>query len=186
VGGGRQTRFSPFPCCSRRQTCQSTGRGGDASARADPATVPGVASAISGTTALAAPFAGTGHAAIGGETDGLKARSQALERARRAALEAAIDQLGARDAATRKQVLANPGGWTGSYRVLQHSDDGATATAMVSVEIDTARLGKALAGPATGAPSDEPPLLPSLTVDATGLPRGAGGRSCGAGCWRPG
>lgn len=135
------------------------------------ATTAFVTLAISGSSALASPFAGTGHAAIGGETDGLKARSQALERARRTALEAAIEQVGAADAATRKQVLANPGAWTGSYRVLQQSDDGATATAVVSVEIDTARLAKALAGTATGAPSFErPPLQPSLTVDAKGCP----------------
>lgn len=138
------------------------------------ATVTGVALAISGTTALAAPFAGTGHAAIGGETDGLKARNQALERARRAALEAAIDQLGVTDAAVRKQVLQSPGAWTGSYRVLQQSDDGATATAVVSVEIDTAKLAKSLAGSGATSPAGTglPPLLPSLSVQAKGCPEG--------------
>lgn len=134
----------------------------------------GVALAISGSSALAAPFAGTGHAAIGGATDGLKARSQALERARRTALEAAIEQVGAGDPASRKSVLANPNAWTGKYRVLQQSDDGATATATVSVEIDTARLAKALATPgaSAGAASGLPPLLPSLTVAAQGCPEG--------------
>lgn len=115
-----------------------------------------------GADALAAPFAGTGHAAIGGEVDGLKARDQALERARKAALEAAILQIGAADPAARKQVLAAPTVWTRSYRVLKQDDDGATATAMVSVEIDTAKLSKALAAP--GAPATGPGPGPGLTV----------------------
>lgn len=133
--------------------------------------VTGMTLAISGQTALAAPFSGTGHAAIGGETDGLAARNQALERARRAALELAIDQHGAVDPGLRKQVLARPAAWTGSYRVLQQSDDGATATAVVSVEIDTARLAKALAvAGAAGAGSGLPPLLPSLAVQQDGCP----------------
>lgn len=127
-----------------------------------------------GPDALAAPFAGTGHAAIGDKVDALKARDQALERARKAALEAAVEQLGVGDAATRKQVLAAPAVWTRSYRVLRQDDDGATATAMVSVEIDTARLGKALAGagvPAT--PSTNMTLLPGLEVSNSGCPAGA-------------
>lgn len=113
--------------------------------------------AISGENALAAPFAGTGHAGIGGKVDGLKARDQALERARKVALEAAIEQIGAsnptapNDPTARKQVLATPGVWTRSYRVLRQDDDGATATAVVSVEIDTARLSKALAAPGAAA-----------------------------------
>lgn len=49
--------------------------------------------------------------------------------------------------------------WTRSYRVLQQGDDGATATAVVSVEIDTARLGKALALPAPAAASEGPALV---------------------------
>ena len=73
------------------------------------ATVLGVLVAISAGDALAAPFAGTGHAGIGGKVDGLKARDQALERARKVALEAAIEQLGASDPTARKQVLAAPG-----------------------------------------------------------------------------
>ncbi len=171
VGFACVSQVFAVPLPAPRQTCQSTGVAATRVHALILATVTGVASTISGTTALAAPFAGTGHAAIGGETDGQKARSQALERARKAALEAAIEQLGTSDAAIRKQVLANPSGWTGSYRVLQHSDDGATATAIVSVEIDTARLGKVLAGSGAGTTSGGlPPLLPSLTVDAKGCP----------------
>lgn len=127
-----------------------------------------------GAEALAAPFAGTGHAAIGDKVDALKARDQALERARKAALEAAVDQLGAGDPLARKQVLAAPAVWTRSYRVLRQDDDGATATAMVSVEIDTARLGKALAGAGTTpAPATNMTLLPGLEVSNSGCPASA-------------
>ena len=124
--------------------------------------------------ALAAPFAGTGHAAIGDKVDALKARDQALERARKAALEAAMEQLGAGDPAARKQVLASPAVWTRSYRVLRQDDDGATATAMVSVEIDTARLGKVLAGAlGSPAPATNMTLLPGLVVNNSGCPASA-------------
>ncbi len=127
-----------------------------------------------GEVALAAPFAGTGHAAIAGEVDGLKARDQALERARKAALEAAVDQIGAGDPAARKQVLAAPTVWTRSYRVLRQDDDGATATAVVSVEIDTARLGKALAAPGAAAASPGTTssivVLPGLELASKGCP----------------
>lgn len=120
---------------------------------------------------LAAPFGGTGHAAIGGKTDGLQARGQALERARKAALEAAIEQIGAVDPAARKRVLDEAPVWTRAYRVLQQGDDGATATAVVSVEIDTARLAKTLALPAAPAASAGPALV---AVREEGCPEGAG------------
>jgi hypothetical protein len=131
-----------------------------------------MALAISGADALAAPFAGTGHAAIGGDVDALAARDQALARARKQALEAAVEQVGAADPALRKQVLAAPGAWTGAYRVLQQGDDGATATAVVSVEIDTARLAKALAAGGAASPG-LPPLLPALDLRARDCPAGA-------------
>ena len=127
---------------------------------------------------MLAPFAGTGHAGIGGDVDGLKARGQALERARKAALEAAIDQVGGVEPAARKQVLAAPNVWTRSYRVLRQDDDGATATAVVSVEIDTAKLGKALAGPGAGTGSATSSggsgvmVLPGLELRSEGCPRG--------------
>lgn len=133
----------------------------------------GLMLAISAADALAAPFTGTGHAAISGDADSLKARGQALERARKLALEAAIEQIGASDPAARKQVLASPGAWTRSYRVLRQDDDGATATAVVAVEIDTARLAKALAAP--GAPATTTTtgglvLLPSLDLKLAECP----------------
>ncbi|HEY0137225.1 MAG TPA: hypothetical protein VGB85_24245, partial [Nannocystis sp.] len=123
---------------------------------------------------MLAPYAGTGHAAIGGEVDGLKARDQALERARKAALEAAIDQIGAVAPAAKKQVLASHTVWTRSYRVLRQDDDGATATAVVSVEIDTAKLGKTLAGPASGTTTASPSftVLPGLDLKSEGCPQG--------------
>ncbi len=135
------------------------------------AALPSMAS-IAAMRMVAAPFAGTGHAAIGGEVDGLRARDQALERARKAALEAAIQQLGAVDPAARKQVLAAPGVWTRSYRVLRQDDDGATATAVVSVEIDTARLAKTLSGPAAGTATPSPGVhvLPGLELKSSGCP----------------
>ena len=133
----------------------------------------GLALVIPGADALAAPFTGTGNAAIGGEVDGLKARSQALERARKAALEAAVEQVGAGDPGARKQILAAPTVWTRSYRVLRQDDDGATATAEVSVEIDTAKLSKALAAPgsqSTASPSLT--LLPGLELRSSDCPAG--------------
>ncbi len=137
----------------------------------------GLALVIPGADALAAPFAGTGHAAIGGEVDGMKARSQALERARKSALEAAIEQVGAGDPGARKQILAAPTVWTRSYRVLRQDDDGATATAVVSVEIDTAKLGKALAVPgATGTATATPILvLPALELRSSDCPESLAG-----------
>ncbi len=134
------------------------------------AAVLGVLVAISAGDALAAPFAGTGHAGIGGKVDGLKARDQALERARKVALEAAIEQIGAGDPTARNQVLAAPGVWTRSYRVLRQDDDGATATAVVSVEIDTARLAKALATPGAGGPASTLVVLPALELRTSECP----------------
>ena len=138
------------------------------------AALPAPKAAMMATMAMFAPFAGTGHAAIGGDVDGLKARDQALERARKAALEAAIDQQGAVTPAAKKQVLASHTVWTRSYRVLRQDDDGATATAVVSVEIDTAKLGKTLAGPASGASAAGPSftVLPGLDLKSEGCPQG--------------
>ncbi len=119
--------------------------------------------------ALAAPYAGTGHAAIGGKVDLLKARDQALERARKAALEAALDQLGG-DPSARKQVLASSSVWTRSYRVLRQDDDGATATAVVSVEIDTAKLSKAIAASQPPATTTPLVLLPQLALTSDACP----------------
>jgi hypothetical protein len=126
--------------------------------------------ALLAAPALAAPFPGTGHAPVSDKVDGLKARGQALERARRAALEAALEQVGITDPAQRKKILDEAAVWTRAYRVLRQGDDGATATAEVSVEIDTARLAKAVtqAGPAGTA--REPPAL--VAVRDEGCPQG--------------
>lgn len=129
-----------------------------------------VAATLTSAEAGAAPFAGTGNAAIGGKTDNLKARGQALERARKAALESALEQLGPVDPAVRVKILNEAAVWTRSYRVLQQGDDGATATATVSVEIDTARLSKALALPAAPAAKSEGPTLAG--VHDEGCPSG--------------
>lgn len=114
---------------------------------------------LGGLPAWAAPFAGTGHAPISEKVDSLKARNQALERARRAALEAALEQVGPPDAVQRKKILDDAAVWTRAYRVLQQGDDGATATAVVSVEIDTGRLSKVLALPVAPAAKEGPALV---------------------------
>lgn len=135
-----------------------------------------LASALVGAPAAAAPFAGTGQAAIGDKADNVKARGQAVERARRAALEGALEQMGPAEPGARKRVLDEAGVWTRAYRVLQQSDDGATATAVVSVEIDTARLAKALAGAGpAAAPAPAQSGAPALAqVRDEGCPAGAG------------
>ncbi|MBZ5711315.1 hypothetical protein [Nannocystis pusilla] len=114
---------------------------------------------LGGAPAWAAPFGGTGHAPISEKVDALKARGQALERARRAALEAALEQVGPADAVQRKKILDEAAVWTRAYRVLQQGDDGATASAVVSVDIDTGRLSKALAVPAAPAAKEGPALV---------------------------
>ncbi|MDC0715865.1 hypothetical protein [Nannocystis bainbridge] len=118
-----------------------------------------MAAVLGGLPAWAAPFAGTGHAPISEKVDSLKARGQALERARRAALEAALEQVGPADAVQRKKIMDAAAVWTRAYRVLQQGDDGATATAVVSVEIDTGRLSKALALPAAPVTKEAPALV---------------------------
>lgn len=125
---------------------------------------------LAGAPAQAAPFAGTGHAPISDKVDGLKARGQALERARKAALEAALEQVGPADVdpALRKKIL-DDAVWTRAYRVLQQGDDGATATAVVSVEIDTGRLSKALTVAAAPVAKEAPALV---AVRDEGCPQG--------------
>lgn len=128
-----------------------------------------LAGALASAHVQAAPFGGTGHAPIDGKTDNLKARGQALERARKQALEAALEQMGPLDPAVRAKILGEAAVWTRSYRVLQQGDDGATATAVVSVEIDTARLSKALALPAAPTKTEAPTLA---GVQDEGCPSG--------------
>lgn len=125
--------------------------------------------------ALAAPFAGEGTAAIPEGGDRQKSRRQALERARRAALEAAIAEIAAQgatvDPAARDRVLAAASAWTSSYRILRQGDDGATATIQVEAELDLPRLEKLLAPAASAsAPASGPPPPVLGEVQADGCP----------------
>lgn len=126
-------------------------------------------------SALAAPFAGEGTAAIPEGGDRQASRRQALERARRAALEAAIAEIAAQggvvDPAARTRVLAGASAWTSAYRILRQGDDGATATIQVEVELDLPRLEKLLDPAASApAPSAGPPLPVLGEVQAEGCP----------------
>lgn len=95
-----------------------------------------------GLARAAAPFRATGHASLGDESAS-DPRGLALQRARQAALEAALEGLeGAVDARARERVLGRAQAWTGAYRVLSQQDDGATVTVELEVEIDVGRLRK--------------------------------------------
>ncbi len=96
--------------------------------------------------AHAAPYSGRGQAAIGEGGDRIAPRRQALQRARKAALEAALAELEGVDSGDRSRLLASSAAWTSAYRILQQSDDGATATVEVEVEIDLPRIEKLLRG----------------------------------------
>ena len=119
-------------------------------------------------SAHAAPYVGRGQAAIGEGGDRIAPRKQALQRARQAALEAALAELEGIDPRDRTRMLASSAVWTSAYRVLQRSDDGATATVEVEVEIDLPRIEKLLRG------ADEPaagvilPRFGELQSDACG------------------
>lgn len=103
-------------------------------------------------TAFAAPYVGAGEAPIGESGDRTGPRKQALERARRAALEAALAEVEGGDAGRRERVLKAASAWTSAYRILGQGDDGATAKVEVEVEIDVARLEKVVQG-ASAAPA---------------------------------
>jgi hypothetical protein len=79
------------------------------------------------------------------------ARGRALDKARRAALEAALAELGKLSKSARKSILGNTAAWTGSYRVLSERDagDGVAIEVEVEVEIDLARLRKRAEGGST-------------------------------------
>lgn len=98
--------------------------------------------------AQAAPVAAHGKATVGEfkkDPSVERARAAAVDRARRAALEAAVAALpGPIDPAARKAVLQHPEAWTGAYRVLSSSSDGAAVDVEIEVEIDLARLEKRL------------------------------------------
>jgi hypothetical protein len=95
--------------------------------------------------AAAAPFTGKGSAPLAEGSDRAAARKTALERARRAAIEAALAELsGPLTPAARAQALTTAAAWTSSYRVLSQLDDGATLTVEIAAEIDLGRLEKAV------------------------------------------
>jgi hypothetical protein len=110
----------------------------------------GLAALALARPAIADPFVGTGQApAADGAAGGHR---EALARARTAALVDAVDATGAApDAPGRAAVLAQGEAWTGAYRILQETHDGATVTVRVEVDIDVARLRKRIAGPGASA-----------------------------------
>jgi hypothetical protein len=98
--------------------------------------------------AEAAPVRGTGQAkASEAKASSLaQTRDRALRRARRAALEAALQQVtGPVDPAARKAVLESADAWTGAYRVLSERSDGQDVDLEIEVEIDLVRLHKRVA-----------------------------------------
>lgn len=103
---------------------------------------------VGASEAAAAPVRGTGEAKAS-ETKSpslAQTRARALRRARRAALDAALRQLGApTDAAARKAVLDSADAWTGAYRVLSEQSNGQDVALELEVEIDLVRLQKRVA-----------------------------------------
>lgn len=100
-----------------------------------------------GGAARAQPFRGAAtSAADAKDKTPTAARTRALDKARRAALEAALAELGKLDKASRKSILGNTSAWTGSYRVLSERTAGDGVTIEVEVEIDLARLRKRAQG----------------------------------------
>ena len=97
---------------------------------------------------LGAPFIGVGEApAVAAE--GAGGHREAIGRARRAALEAALATIeGAVDPQARATALANPEAWTSAFRIVRTQDDGATLTVEIEAEIDVQRLIKQLRPPA--------------------------------------
>ena len=95
--------------------------------------------------AALSPVEGTGTAEIE-EAGTAGARKKALARARRAALDTALKSVPAPvDAAAKKAVTKAAEAWTGAYRILEQSTEGATMTVRVEVDIDTVRLHKRVA-----------------------------------------
>lgn len=106
-----------------------------------------VASAVAGicvpTAARAQPVRATGTAQVGRGTDPATVRRQAIERAQRDALTAALDQLGTPvDPEARQAVLKAVGAWTGSYRIVSEHTNGDTVAVELDVDVDLARLAK--------------------------------------------
>ncbi|MEZ4382816.1 MAG: hypothetical protein R3A79_15890 [Nannocystaceae bacterium] len=121
-----------------------------------------------GEEALAAPYVGEGVAPIAEGGDRIGPRREALKKARTAALEAALAELGGVDPQGRSRILATAAAWTSAYRILRQSDDGATATVEVEVEIDLPRLEKLLAGAAAPTGGPPPPRLGEVQISGCG------------------
>ncbi|HWB79348.1 MAG TPA: hypothetical protein VG755_30510 [Nannocystaceae bacterium] len=113
--------------------------------------------------AAAQPFRGTGASAPDPKDKTPAAvRQRALSKARRAALELALGELGKIGKAEKKSVLSATDAWTGAYRVLSEKNEGESVAIEVEVEIDVARLRKKVAG----APaSDAKPLFTLAAVE---------------------
>ncbi len=126
--------------------------------------------------ALAAPYVGAGQAAIPEGGDRVGPRRDALIKARKAALEAALAELRGVDPAGRKRVLDSASAWTSAYRVLKQSDDGATATVEVEVEIDLPRIEKLLVGVGAPVGGVAPPRLGEVRGEACGDELATGAR----------
>ena len=104
-----------------------------------------VALSLVSAPALAVPIQGIGQgkASETKKPNLGRARARALRRARRAALEAALGQVGGPiDPAARKSVLKSAEAWTGAYRILAERNDGERVDIEVEVEIDLVRLTK--------------------------------------------
>jgi hypothetical protein len=94
----------------------------------------------------AQPFRGTGKSAPSPKDKSpTAARSRALDDARRAALEAALVELGKSvklSKSTKKSITSSTSAWTGSYRIVSEKPDGDGVAIEVEVEVDLARLRK--------------------------------------------
>lgn len=118
------------------------------------------------SAASAQPFRGAGTSSPDAkDKTPTAARTRALDKARRVALEAALAELGKLDKSARKSILGNTGAWTGSYRVLAERDVAGAVEIEVEVEIDLARLRKRTDGGAKGVAA---PLFQLEGVDGTG------------------
>lgn len=114
----------------------------------------GLAGVCAGEVA-AAPIAASGEATVTELKKNAtleRARARAMERAREAALLAALDGIdGPVDAASRQAVMARAPAWTGAYRVLSSTDDGTRVQVALIVDIDLLRLAKRVEPPVDGA-----------------------------------
>lgn len=114
-----------------------------------------IAAGLAGRDAAAEPFVGQGSAERSAK-EPAAARTKAIARARKAALQAALATLTKTDKAARTQLLRTSDAWTGAYRVLAERDGPDTISVEVEVDIDLARLTKRVT---VAAPSELVPLF---------------------------